>query len=103
MQENLIHATIPSYLISRFQHQLEEGCLYSIKNLKVVASTGQYRPLSHGSKLLFLRITALKKFEEGIINISLHGFQFISNDMIDARINDTNALRYFDQILSLIS
>ena len=78
----IIHATLLRYMFSRFKHLLSEGYLYSIKNIKFVASKDSYRPLSHGFKLMFLRTTNPKKLEKGVTNIPLHKFEFIRPDMI---------------------
>ena len=59
-----------------------------LKKIKVFANNGNYRPLSHGFKLLFLRITSPKKLEKGVTNIPVHEFKFIRPDMIKVRIND---------------
>ncbi|XP_062101015.1 replication factor A protein 1-like [Humulus lupulus] len=91
-KENLMHATIGKNLVTKLKHLLSEGCLYSIKNLKVVASTGEYKPLSNENKLLFLVTTSLKKLEEGIVKIPINGFQFISQSLIDLRVNDNTIL-----------
>ena len=87
-----MHATIRKNLVAKFKHLLSEGFLYSIKNLKVVASKGQYKPLSNENKLLFLVTTSLKKLEEGIVKIPTNGFQFINQSLIDLRVNDNTML-----------
>ncbi|KAK9187190.1 hypothetical protein WN944_018582 [Citrus x changshan-huyou] len=90
--ENLMHATIRKHLVTRFKHMLSEGSLYSVKNLKVVSTTGEYRPLSNQYKIIFLVITSLKRLEEGIVKISINGFQFVFPNLIDLRVNDNTIL-----------
>ncbi|XP_062089333.1 uncharacterized protein LOC133795887 [Humulus lupulus] len=63
-----------------------------MKNLKVVASKCEYKPLSNENKLLFLVTTSLKKLEEGIVKIPINGFQFITQSLIDLRVNDNTIL-----------
>ena len=67
---------------------LSEDSLYSVKNLKVVSTTGEYRPLSNQFKIIFLVKTSLKRLEEETIKIPINGFQFISPNLIDIRVND---------------
>ena len=87
-----MHATIRKNLVTRFRYMLSEGFLYSIKNLKVVSTTGEYRPLSNQYKIIFLVITSLKRLEEGTIKIPINGFQFVSPNLIDLRVNDNTIL-----------
>ncbi|XP_062085727.1 uncharacterized protein LOC133791832 [Humulus lupulus] len=89
---NLMHATIRKISVSKFMHLLSEGSLYSVNNFKVVASTGQYRPLSNDHKIIFLVSTKLKRLEEGMMNIPINEFQFISPNLIDLRVNDSTIL-----------
>ena len=37
---------------------------------------------------MFLRTTNLKKLEEGVTNIHMHGLEFIRPDMINVRVNE---------------
>ena len=83
-----MHATIRKTLVTRFKHTLSEGSLYNVKNLKVVSTTGEYRPLSNQYKIIFLVITSLKRLEEGTVKIPINGFQFVSLNLIDLRVND---------------
>ena len=71
---------------------LSDGSLYSVKNLKVVSTIGESRPLSNQYKIIFLVITSLKRLEVGIVKISINGFQFVSPDLIDLRVNDNTIL-----------
>lgn len=91
-KDTLMHATIRKHLASRFKHLLQEGSLYSIRNLKIMPATGSYRPLSCELKALFLATTTLQRLEEGVVNISLHGFQFVLPDIIETRLNDKTIL-----------
>ena len=87
-----MHATIRKTLVTRFKHMLSEGSLYNVKNLKVVSTTGEYRPLSNQYKIIFLVITSLKRLEEGTVKIPINGFQFVSPNLIDLRVNDNTIL-----------
>ncbi|XP_060962688.1 replication protein A 70 kDa DNA-binding subunit D-like isoform X2 [Cannabis sativa] len=91
-QENLIHATITKTLVPRFKNLLSEGSLYSIKGFKVVKSTGEYRPLSNEYRIIFLVGTSLMKLEEETIQIPINGFQFITPNLIDLRVNNNEIL-----------
>ncbi|KAH9801749.1 hypothetical protein KPL71_001139 [Citrus sinensis] len=91
-KENLMHATIRKTLVTRFKHMLSEGSLYNVKNLKVVSTTGEYRPLSNQYKIIFLVITSLKRLEEGTVKIPINGFQFVSPNLINLRVNDNTIL-----------
>ncbi|XP_024044216.1 replication factor A protein 1-like [Citrus clementina] len=71
---------------------LSEGSLYNVKNLKVVSTTGEYRPLSNQYKIIFLVIISLKRLEEGTVKIPINGFQFVSPNLIDLRVNDNTIL-----------
>lgn len=90
--ENLMHATIRKHLASRFKHLLQEGTIYSMRNLKIVPVTGSYRPLSCEVKTLFLATTSLQRLDEETVKIPLHGFQFIVPDVIETRLNDKTIL-----------
>ena len=87
-----MHATIRKNLVIRFMHMLSDSSLYSVKNLKVVSTTGKYRPLSNQYKIIFLVIISLKRLEEEIVKISINRFQFISMNLIDIRVNDKTIL-----------
>ena len=87
-----MHATIRKNLVTRFRYMLSEDSLYSVKNLKVVSTTGEYRPLSNQYKIIFLVINSLKRLEEGIVKIPINRFQFVSLNLIDLRVNDNTIL-----------
>ncbi|XP_060968380.1 uncharacterized protein LOC133035947 [Cannabis sativa] len=91
-KENVMHATIRKIFVSKFKNLLSEGSLYSVKNFKVIPSTGEYRPVSTAYKIIFHRNTLVMKLEEGSIKIPTHGFQFISQNLIDSRVNDHTIL-----------
>ena len=71
---------------------LSESSLYSVKNLKVISTTDKYRPLSNQYKIIFLVITSFKMLEEGTVKIPINGFQFVSLNLIDLRVNDNTIL-----------
>ena len=83
-----MHATIRKKLVIKFRHMLSEGSLYNVKNLKVISTTSVYKPLSNQFKIIFLVKTSLKRLEEETIKIPINGFQFISPNLIDIRVND---------------
>ena len=87
-----MHATIRKNLVTKFRHMLSEGFLYSVKNLKVVSTTGEYRPLSNQYNIILLVITSLKRLEELIVKIPINGFRFISPNLIDLCVNDNTIL-----------
>ncbi|KAM6570008.1 hypothetical protein CsatB_017993 [Cannabis sativa] len=91
-KENVMHATTRKIFVSKFKNLLSEGSLYSVKNFKVIPSAGEYRPVSTGYKIIFHRNTLVMKLEEGSIKIPTHGFQFISQNLIDSRVNDHTIL-----------
>ena len=73
--------------MTRFRHILSEGSLYSVKNLKIISTTGEYIPLSNQYKII-----SLKRLEEGTVKIPINGFRFISPNLIDLRVNDNTIL-----------
>ena len=87
-----MHAIMRKNLVTRFRHILSKGSLYSVKNLKVVSTTGEYRPLSNQYKIILLVITSLKRLEERIVKIPINRFQFVSLNLIDLRVNDNTIL-----------
>nr|XP_018622666.1 uncharacterized protein LOC104085611 isoform X2 [Nicotiana tomentosiformis] len=91
-KENLIHATINKKLYNKFKDKLTEGSLSIIKNFKVVESSGGYRPVESNFKINFLLKTVVKSLEEDIVSIPINGFQFITPDMIDSRVNNNTVL-----------
>ncbi|KAM6553840.1 hypothetical protein CsatB_014602 [Cannabis sativa] len=91
-QENLIHATITKTLVPRFKDLLSEGSLYSVKSLKVVKSTREYRPLFNEYRIIFVVGTSLMKLEEETIQIPINGFQFNTLNLIDLRVNNNEIL-----------
>ncbi|KAH9649300.1 hypothetical protein KPL70_025934 [Citrus sinensis] len=65
---------------------------FCVKNLKVVSTTREYRPLSNKYKVIFFLITLLMRLEEGTVKIPINEFQFISPNLIDIRVNDNPIL-----------
>lgn len=88
----MIHAVIRKHLANRFQHRLTEGGLYGLRNLKITASTGVYRPLANKFRVIFLAITSIIPIEEEIVQIPKHGFEFIRPNLLDSRVNDNTIL-----------
>ncbi|XP_060963173.1 replication factor A protein 1-like [Cannabis sativa] len=91
-KKNIMHATIRKLFVSKFKHLLSEGSLYTVKNFKVVESTGEYRPVLNAYKIIFLKTTSIMKLEEGSIKIPTNGFQFVSHNLIDSRISNNTIL-----------
>ncbi|XP_016506214.1 uncharacterized protein LOC107824007 [Nicotiana tabacum] len=87
-----MHATINKKLYNKFKDKLTEGSLSVIKNFKVVESSGGYRPVESDFKINFLLKTAVKSLEEDIVSIPINGFQFITPDMIESRVNNNTVL-----------
>ena len=63
-----------------------------MKNFKVVQSTGQYQPVMNDYKIIFLLMTSMRIAEKGGAKIDHYGFQFISLELLDSRINDNRIL-----------
>ena len=99
-----MHATIRKNLVTRFRYMLSKDSLYNVKNLKVVSTIGEYKPLSNQYKIIFLIITLLKRLEEITVKIPINGFQFVSPNLIDLRVNDNTILSsiYFNYYCLLI-
>ena len=87
-----MHAIIRKNVVTSFRHMLSKGSLYSVKNLKVISITGEYKPLSNQYNIIFLVITLLKRLEEETVKILINGFQFISLNLIDIHVNDNTIL-----------
>ena len=80
-----MHATIMKNLVTRFRHMLSDGSLYNVKNLKVVSTIGEYKSLSNQYNIILLVI-------KETVKIPINGFQFISTNLIDIRVNDNTIL-----------
>ncbi|XP_016501961.2 uncharacterized protein LOC107820228 [Nicotiana tabacum] len=90
-KENLMHATINKKLYNKFKDKLTEGSLSVIKKFKVVENSGRYRPVESNFKINFLLKTVVKSLKEDV-SIPINGFQFITPDMIDSRVNNNTVL-----------
>ncbi|XP_074377789.1 uncharacterized protein LOC141719317 [Apium graveolens] len=75
-KENLMHAAIRKHLVPRFRHQISEGLVYSLRNVKVAMNTSHYRPLASNQRLFFLPVTEVVQLDEDIMRIPRYGFQY---------------------------
>ncbi|XP_015076144.1 uncharacterized protein LOC107020338 [Solanum pennellii] len=84
----LMHAIIWKNQVNKFRDKLSEGFAVIIRNFKVSALTGDYRPVQSNFKITFLRKTAIQKLQDDIVHIPQNGFQFIQPEVIRSRINN---------------
>ncbi|XP_015075483.1 replication factor A protein 1-like [Solanum pennellii] len=84
----LMHAIIWKNQVNKFRDKLSEGFAVIIRNFKVSALTGDYRPVQSNFKITFLRKTAIQKLQDDIVHIPQNGFQFIQPEIIRSRINN---------------
>ncbi|KAK9159921.1 hypothetical protein Syun_006262 [Stephania yunnanensis] len=90
--ETMMHATVRKNQISKYKHILQEGCIFSMKHLKVTAAANQYQPIKNGFRIFFMAITAIHRLQNDSVVIPKYGFQFISSEAIYARVNDNTTL-----------
>ncbi|KAL8097463.1 hypothetical protein AgCh_030552 [Apium graveolens] len=91
-KENLMHAAIRKHLVPRFRHQISEGLVYSLRNVKVAMNTSHYRPLASNQTLLFLPVTEVVQLDEDVVRIPRYGFQFVNLPKLQARAGDVSTL-----------
>lgn len=60
---------------------LSKVFLFIVKNFKVIESVGQYKPILNKYKIFFLIVISFKRIE-GIVKITINGFQIITLDKI---------------------
>ncbi|XP_017225090.1 uncharacterized protein LOC135149445 [Daucus carota subsp. sativus] len=89
---NLMHASVPRHLVSRFKRHVSECKLYSLRNVKITTNTYPYRPLASDKKLLFLATIEVVKLDADAVRIGMHGFQFVSLPVLQARADDVTIL-----------
>ena len=87
-----MHAMIRKNQVNKFRHPLVEGCIFYIKNFKVMQSTGQYQSIMNDYMIIFLLMISVRKAEKGGAKIDHYGFQFISPELLDSQINDNRIL-----------
>ncbi|KAM3309176.1 hypothetical protein P3S67_010920 [Capsicum chacoense] len=89
---NLEHAIVRKNHVSRFKHKLIKGSLFTIKNFKVVESSGVYRPVENSLKIIFFPSTTIKSLSEYIVDIPANEFHFIIPELIESRVNNNMIL-----------
>lgn len=83
-----LHAAVKKNLISKFKDLIQEGNLYSIKNLKIEKANETYKPIKGTIKAWFLSTTTVTKFRDSSIIIPHHYFDFASLETISERVGD---------------
>ena len=83
-----MHAIIWKNQVNKFRDKLSEGFAVIIRNFKVSALTGDYRPVLSNFKITFLRKTAIQKLQDDVVHIPQNGFQFIQQEVIRSRIKN---------------
>ena len=86
-QETLMHTIIWKNQVNKFHDKLSEGFAVIIRNIKVSALTGDYRPVQSNFKITFLRKTAIQKLQVDIFYIPQNCFKFIQPEIIHSSIN----------------
>lgn len=83
-----LHITVKKNLITKFQDIIQEGNLYSIKNLKIETANETYKPIKGTIKAWLLSTTTVTKFRDSSIIIPQHYFDFASLETISERVGD---------------
>ena len=83
-----MHAIIWKNQVNKFRDKLSEGSAVIIRNVKVSALTGDYRPVQSNFKITFLRKNNIQKLQDDIADIPQNGFHFIQPEIIRSRINN---------------
>uniref|UniRef100_K4D0J6 Replication protein A 70 kDa DNA-binding subunit B/D first OB fold domain-containing protein n=1 Tax=Solanum lycopersicum TaxID=4081 RepID=K4D0J6_SOLLC len=86
-KETLMHTIIWKNQVNKFHDKLSEGFAVIIRNIKVSALTGDYRPVQSNFKITFLRKTAIQKLQVDIFYIPQNCFKFIQPEIIHSSIN----------------
>ncbi|KAM3358575.1 hypothetical protein P3S68_021508 [Capsicum galapagoense] len=89
---NLADAIVRKKHVSRFKNKLIKGSLFTIKNFKVVESSGVYRPFENSLKIIFFPSTVIKILSKDIVDIFVNGVHFIKPELIESRVNNNMIL-----------
>ena len=72
IQGTSLHATVQKNLFQHFNHMLQEGKVYTIRNLKIDSANEKYKPLKGTIRGIFLLTTTLNKINDPNIIIPQH-------------------------------
>lgn len=88
IQETPLHAVINKNLIKNFKGIIQEGSIYTIKNLKITAANNSYRPISGSMKGWFLLTTKISKIQNSEIQIPRYYFEFATFQTVTERVGE---------------
>ena len=88
MQKSKIHATIEKAFLEKWLPLIIEGQCYQIETFMVQPNHGDYKSTHHTFKIVFNRVTNVKKVEA---NIEYHAFDFLPFQQILSSTNDTDS------------
>lgn len=74
LQGDRIHASVRKTLIYKFERNLKEGFLYSIRNFGVACNGGSFRTSRHEYKINFQIRTKVLNVDRGIMSCSPFSF-----------------------------
>lgn len=88
IQETPLHAVINKNLIKNFKGIIQEGSIYTIKNLKITATNNSYKPISGSMKGWFLLTTKISKIQNSEIQIPRYYFEFATFQTVTERVGE---------------
>ena len=83
-----MHATVRKILFQHFDHMLQEGKVYTIRNLKIDSANEKYKPLKGTVRGIFLLTTTLKEINDPNIIIPQHYFEFASLQTLSEKVGE---------------
>ncbi|XP_031280327.1 replication protein A 70 kDa DNA-binding subunit B-like [Pistacia vera] len=91
-QSNVMHGTIPKNRVPKFRSQIHEGCIYLIRNVRVIECDTSYKPVEGTYRIQFLMTKSLKEIKEPRVAIPKFYFKFYVIHDLDNRSHDTTLL-----------
>uniref|UniRef100_K3YD99 DUF223 domain-containing protein n=1 Tax=Setaria italica TaxID=4555 RepID=K3YD99_SETIT len=82
----MMHGVINKAYMDKFKPLIEEGNVYTIANVRITPAAQKYRPVVNDRIVNFLPTTTLKTVKD-TEDIPKYSFNFMSTDMLSARIN----------------
>ncbi|KAI3677756.1 hypothetical protein L6452_37024 [Arctium lappa] len=89
---SLMPAMVRKNLVNKFNHLLEEGNVYVLKNFKVVENSGAFKVVESKLKIIFTLFTKVEKVGTHHPPIPMYGFQFASEKTVNDRLNNDTIL-----------
>src|SRR5687767_5661078 len=82
----MMHGVINKAYMDKFKPLIKEGNVYTIANVRITPAAQKYRPVVNDRIVNFLPTTTLKTVKD-TEDIPKYSFNFMSTDMLSARIN----------------